>query len=270
MLKKRFTLFFLLFCFNAFSQSDTIVLASWNIRDFGKSKNNEELEQIADIVKDVDILAIQEVVSGYGGAQAVAKLTDILNRKGNKWDYVVSNPTRSPKYKTERYAFIWKTKYIKIKNRGWLLSELEEQIDREPFLLDFYIYTKRLTILNYHSRRYDQNPESEIKVLSHFIIGSLKTPLLLAGDFNVDEKNTVFDFLKDHGYKPAVSNQKTTLKRTCQREDYLNYPIDNIFYSDNIEKVEGGIIDFVRFCDRLEKSRKLSDHLPVFLKFSFK
>jgi hypothetical protein len=31
------------------------------------------------------IIAIQEVVAGYGGAQAVAKLADELNRKGSKW-----------------------------------------------------------------------------------------------------------------------------------------------------------------------------------------
>ena len=79
------------------------------------------MEEIANILRDADIVAIQEVVSGYGGAQAVAKLADILNRKGSQWDYVISDPTNSTKYVTERYAFIWKTKDIKIKNRGQLL-----------------------------------------------------------------------------------------------------------------------------------------------------
>jgi hypothetical protein len=34
-------------------------------------------------VRDYDIIAIQEVVAGYGGAQAVAKLADELNPEVN-------------------------------------------------------------------------------------------------------------------------------------------------------------------------------------------
>jgi deoxyribonuclease-1-like protein len=267
MLKNLLLTFFIFFHFNVHSQVDTINLVSWNIRDFGKTKNSDELEKIAEIVKDADIMAIQEVVSGYGGAQAVAKLSDILNRKGSKWDYVISNPTNSSKYATERYAFIWKTKNIKIKNRGWLLDELNTPIDREPFLLDFYLNKQKFTIINFHSRPHDKNPEGEIEALSNFVVDSLGTPLIITGDFNVDEKEPIFNVLKKNDYQPAITNQRTTLKRTCKRDDYLNYPIDNIFYSSDIIKVSGGIIDFVRFCDRLEKARKLSDHLPVFLKF---
>ena len=143
MTKKLLFLLFVFLHFTAFSQVDNISLISWNIRDFGKTKSSEELRQIANIVRDTDILAIQEVVAGYGGAQAVAKLADILNRKGNKWDYVISNPTNSSKYVTERYAFIWKTRHIKIKNRGRLISELDSLTDREPYLMDFYLKGKK-------------------------------------------------------------------------------------------------------------------------------
>lgn len=267
MLKTLLLSFFIFVHFSIHSQLDTISLVSWNIRDFGKTKSSDELEKIAEIVRDTDILAIQEVVAGFGGPQAVAKLTDILNRKGAKWDYAVSDRTSSSKYVTERYAFIWKTKHIKIKNRGWLLDELNIPIDREPFLLNFYIDQQNFTIINFHSRPHDKNPESEIKALSRFVVDSLATPLIIAGDFNVDEKKPVFEVLKSNRYKATITNRKTTLKGTCKRGKYLNYPIDNIFYSKDIGKIDGGIIDFVRFCDRLEKARKLSDHLPVFLKF---
>lgn len=270
MIRRLSLLALILFHFIAFSQSDEISLISWNIKDFGKSKNSEELNRIAEIVRDTDILAIQEVVAGYGGAQAVAKLADILNRKGSKWDYVISDPTNSPKYVSERYAFIWKTHRIKIKNRGWLISALENSIDREPFLLNFYLDGKPFTVVNFHSRPYNKDPESEIRTLSTYVIDFLETPLIIAGDFNVDEKMPVFNTLKKSGYQTAITNQKTTLKWSCERTNYLNYPIDNIFHSKDIHKVEGKIIDFVRFCEELEKARKLSDHLPVFLRFKLK
>lgn len=265
MFQKTLLLILLFFSYTIFSQQDDIKVVSWNIKDFGKTKNSEELEKIAEIVRDADILAIQEVVAGYGGAQAVAKLSDILNRKGSQWDYVVSNPTNSPKYVTERYAYVWKTKHIKIKNRGRLIKELEIIIDREPYILDFYTTDRKLTLINFHSRPHDKNPEAEITALTQYINSNLTGSVILAGDFNVGEDNPIFDPFKQKGYTPAVTNQKTTLKRACDGFDYRNHAIDNILYSNTISITESGVIDFVRECEGLEKARKLSDHLPVFL-----
>lgn len=78
-------------------------------------------------------MALQEVVAGHGGAQAVAKLADELNRKGAKWDYIVSDPTSSSAYKTERYAFLWKTSKVKKIGKAWLEKKYHLEIDREPF-----------------------------------------------------------------------------------------------------------------------------------------
>jgi len=267
MLRKIIVFITLLISFTSFSQQKDFGLISWNIKDFGKTKNSEELEQIAEIVRDADVVAIQEVVAGFGGAQAVAKLSDILNRKGAQWDYVVSDPTNSSKYVTERYAVVWKTKHIKIKNRGKLIKVLDTLVDREPFIIDFYMEDKKLTLINFHSRPYDKNPEAEIKALTQYITKTFKTALVLAGDFNVDESKPVFDYFKSNGYTSAVINQKTTLKRACDGFEYRNHPIDNIFFSTDISKFDSGVLDFVRACDNLEKARKLSDHLPVFLRF---
>jgi len=261
-------LFFL--SLNGIAQQTEISLISWNIRDFGKTKNSDELEKIAELIKAADIVAIQEVVAGYGGAQAVAKLTEILNRKGAQWDYVISDPTNSTKYVTERYAFVWKTKHIKIKNRGKLIKELDAVIDREPFLIDFYLTGEKLTLINFHSRPHDKNPEAEIEALTEYISTTFTTPLILTGDFNVAEAKPVFNNFKTNGYSAAVTNKKTTLKRLCDGFDYKNHAIDNIFYPGSILKTESGVLDFVRVCENLEKARKLSDHLPVFLNFKLK
>lgn len=268
MLKKTLLYLIILLHFSVYSQ-EYISLISWNIRDFGRTKSSEELDKMADIVRGADIVAIQEVVAGYGGAQAVAKLADNLNRKGAKWDYVISNPTNSTKYVTERYAFIWKTKNIKIKNRGLLIADLDSLVDREPFYLDFYIKGRKLTVLNFHSRPHDKNPESEILAITDYLkINPIQHPIILAGDFNVDQKEPVFEGIKGLGYSAVITGQRTTLKRACKGADYLNYAIDNIFYSNNITKVEGNAIDFVGVCDNLERARTLSDHLPVFFEFS--
>lgn len=265
---KKLSFIIVLFYFSPlFSQTEEITLISWNIQDFGQTKSAAELEKIATIVRDADIIAIQEVVAGYGGAQAVAKLADILNRKGASWDYIISDPTKSSKYMLERYAYIWKNKHIKIKNRGRLISELQGQIEREPLTVDFYIGNEKFSLYNYHSIPNQKNPRPEITALTNYLLNNVKSPAIVAGDFNMTETDSVFCKLIDNGYYPSIRNTKTTIKRKCVNFEYLNYSIDNIYVSSGISKINAGSIDFVLVCDEIENARKLSDHLPVFLTF---
>ena len=78
----RYLIIFLLCASTTIAQNKELTIVSWNIQYFGKTKNAEEIEKIAKIVKHADIIAIQEVVSSYGGRQAVARLTEALNAKG--------------------------------------------------------------------------------------------------------------------------------------------------------------------------------------------
>ncbi len=60
-------------------------LVSWNIQDFGRSKSHEALLVMAKVLKNADIVAIQEVVPGKSfGTQAVAKLANELNTTGSR------------------------------------------------------------------------------------------------------------------------------------------------------------------------------------------
>ena len=261
-MKKKLTIFYLIFVVSVSAQTKII---SWNIQDFGKTKTTETIEKIANITRDYDIIVLQEVVAGYGGTQAVAKLADELNRKGSKWDYITSPKTKSPKYKTERYAFLWKTSKVKAIGRGRLLSELEQEIYREPFLMDFEVNHNVFTILNYHSRKHDDNPSEEIKYLVDYLLAQDKA-VILAGDFNTKQNAKVFQPLYKNGFVSILKNIKTTLKRKCKLGNYLSHPIDNMFLSqEKFTILKFGVIDFVKKCELLLQSRKISDHLPVTL-----
>lgn len=249
--------------------STEISLISWNIRDFGRSKSDSIINAIADIVKKHDIVAIQEVVSGYGGSQAVAKLADALNRKGNKWDYAISYPTKSPPYKTEKYAYLWKTSKVKLLKKARLLSEVNPLVFREPYLISFQIDDKKISLLNYHSRKHNDHPEEEIKEIVTYLNTHNQTILL--GDFNLKQNHPVWNPLYAIQYTTALHNISTTLKRKCNSQGYMYHAIDNIFYNtQNIHQITSGKIDFVKNCDHLKKARYISDHLPIFMKFTLK
>lgn len=254
------------------SNKKGIKILSWNIQDLGGSKNTQEINQIARIIRDYDIVAIQEVVAkDPKGAQAVAKIADELNRMGSKWDYSISNPTKSPSsYMSERYAFIWKTSKLKLLQRPFLDAELENEIIREPFIGKFQAKNadSSFYLINIHARVYNQNPENEIIHFKDYPKRLNTQNIIILGDFNLNEKHDVWNNLFKIGFKPSIENAPTTLKRTCNKTEYLNHNIDNIYYySKRIKPLNSGRLDFVNSCQNLEKARSISDHLPVFLEF---
>lgn len=160
------------------------------------------------MLRDYDIIAIQEVVAGYGGAQAVARLTDELNRKGNKWDYVISDKTRSNPYKTERYAFIWNMNKLKKIGNAWFEKKYQLKIEREPFFCTFQYKNKQFTVVNFHAITKDKQPETEIKYLKFFPEEYPNLNLIFAGDFNCPQSHTVFNPLKKWGINQFWSTRK--------------------------------------------------------------
>ncbi len=265
-MKKNLSLVLLLFTFLSFSQTKVL---SWNIENFGKSKSDSHLNYIAKTVSNYDIIAIQEVVAKNGGAQTVAKLAALLNQKGNKWDYKISDPTSSSSYKTERYAFIWKTHKVKLKNRPWLEKKYSVEIDREPYFATFEINKKTITLVNFHAITKSKQPETEIKYFKFLPNEYPDLNLVFLGDFNCPEKHSVFNPLKKMGFDSVLKNQKTTLKHTCKSNICLASEFDNIFYKTSNLKVSNfGIIKFYEDFDSLQQARKISDHIPIWFEFS--
>lgn len=262
---------------NSFSQktnnllstdSELIKITSWNIQDLGQSKSNEEIAFMADVLKDFDIVAIQEVVAKHpAGAQKVAQLADELNRKGAKWDYRISDPTKSPSvYMSERYTFLWKTSKIDIVGRAYLDSELETNIYREPYIGKFKLKNENTEfyVVNFHSRKHDDHPELEIQYFKDYPKRLNSSNIIIAGDFNLNENHPVWNDLYQQGFKAALNNKKTTLKRSCNSEGYLSHAIDNMYFSNGFSLVNSGVIDYIETCINLDSARKISDHLPVF------
>jgi len=260
--------------FKSSNDNEKLKIATWNIRDLGRTKDSAEIVQIARIIKDNDIVAIQEVVAkDPAGAQAVAKIADELNRMGNKWDYSISDPTKGASaYRSERYAFLWKSSKVKLVQKPYLDKELEIVITREPYIAEFKLKkgSESFFIINFHSRKYYDNPEEEIVFFEKYPKRLNSDNIFILGDFNINERHYVWKILYKIGFKSALQNTPTTLKTKCKKENYMNFAIDNIFYTTpKINKIRSGRIDFVGNCENLKNARLISDHLPVFMECTF-
>lgn len=263
-------LFLLLFLFCSTLLTAQVKISSWNLQNFGKTKSETEISFVADVLRDFDVVALQEIVAGYGGSQAVAKLADALNRKGAKWEYVVSDPTESTPYATERYAFLWKSASVKQVGKAALEQNYVSEVDREPYMMDFSYKGKNFTLVSFHAIPKKKQPETEIKYFK-FLPGKYPDKnLIFLGDFNIPQSHTVFNPLKKIGYKPIFTNQKTTMKMQCVGEECLASEYDNIFYNSNsIQLINSGVVLIYKSFPDMKAVRRISDHIPIWAEFEF-
>lgn len=247
--------------------SDSFVLVSFNGCNFGKSKSVESLAFIANIFRNVDLIAIQEVSTSDFGARAVAQLADELNRRGSKWDYVVSNSTHDGASK-ERYAYLWKTSQIDAMPRSVeLLTSLEGDLEREPAKAVFTIKGKTLNFISFHLVPAGKHPINEVnKLISKrdvFPAGNV----IVSGDFNLDHGKLSEVFEIGLNFEHQIEG-KTSLKSKFDNGNYYMKEYDNIFVRGDITIHRAGILDFVPSFSDLSAARQVSDHLPVFIEFS--
>ncbi len=248
---------------------DNIKVASWNLLNFGASKNSLEIAYIASTIADFDVVAIQEVSTSSHGPKAVGRLLDQLNRMGSKWDAIHSNATSGEG--TERYAFFWKPSKLRRSGRAWLVKPLEAELDREPFMCRFETKDgNEFLLANFHAIPSAKNPEREIRKLKQLNELYSEDQLVILGDFNVEEYREAFEPLKQEGFHAVLKDQKTSLKRKLDGNEYLSKAHDNIFIeSEFLYSTSSGVIDFVPEFESLKEAASVSDHLPVWTSLSW-
>ena len=247
---------------------EELQILSWNLNELGSSKDDYEISFIANLLKDFDIVALQEVATSRYGPAAVAQLKNELSRDGERWDYVVSDPTSG--VASERYAYLWKSQNVKMVNRAVLFDQLEKEIDREPFVARFEQRGKKgsdFLISNFHARPAGESPDYEIELLSYIHDFYPEDDVIFLGDFSLSWENRAFNQLSRFGYKPAIEIKSSLRKRAS--DGFLSKAFDNVFYRPKSFNLRhGGVVDFISEFDSLEEARRLSDHLPVWVSIS--
>ncbi len=244
-----------------------VPLATWNLSNFGRTKDANEIEVAAQTLRDFDLVAVQEVVTSPPGAQAIGALDQALDRTGFAWDYRLSDPTTGTG--TERYAFLWKPSRLRLIGRAWLEPSLADSIDREPYLARFEHRAtgQQLLVATLHAVPRAKNPAHEIALLDR--LHHLYEPdhLVLLGDFNLDADDAAFDALRRLGYSAVLQDQPTSLRRIRRDgpEGHLANEYDNIFVETGpLRSLRAGTRDFTDRFPSLKEARSLSDHLPVY------
>lgn len=137
---------------------EKIRIASFNIRTFGKSKlkKPDVMAKLALIVKQFDIVAIQEIKDISGST--APKFLEVINADGSKYDFIISERSgrqANDKTSQEQYAYFYNTKTITTNGADTLYDDSQnDYFQREPYIAAFRVVGGSFTfvLLNIHTK----------------------------------------------------------------------------------------------------------------------
>lgn len=176
-------------------RDDNLLVASWNLKDFGNYKHPEFLFYISEIMFAFDLVIIQEV------NRSLTNLTILNNILGSDWKFIVNDVTEGDAGNNERSAILFNTKRVQFSGfSGELITDGKTLTKRTPQITGFMAGWKKFAIVNVHLKAGDDNHAVRLKEVKD-IMGTLKpkiasqddlmtTNIVLAGDCNfVDTKD---------------------------------------------------------------------------------
>lgn len=244
-MKKLFLLLLLLISTITYSQT----ILSWNIQNLGETKYKKDsvITQITNVIKSskADIVAIQEVITGPYGDSCIIKISKLLN-----YNYTISARTTGDG--AERYAFLYKKDIVL--NWSKLDANLQDSINREPFMASFKYNKKDIVIRQVHLVPTSKNPQQEVEDLYCYKDG------VICGDFNLTCKHLIYiPLLKN--FNSPLCGQGTSLKRdgSVSENNYDHFLVDKTY-----KIVESKVFIYPYKGNR----NTLSDHLPILIKLN--
>ena len=208
------------------TEAETMLLATWNIREFGGNRTTESLFYIAEILSRFDVVAIQEVSGDLNG------LSKVLSILGPQWDYIVTDSTDGSAGGGERMAFVYDRAKITFKNMaGELVLPKEKLIDgalqfaRTPFCVAFQAKWFKFRLATVHiyygsSSGIDARRLAEIDTVAAYLAKRSKKEdesYILLGDFNiVKTSDATMKALEKNGFfiPDSIKSHPTDLGQT--------------------------------------------------------
>jgi endonuclease/exonuclease/phosphatase family metal-dependent hydrolase len=197
--------------------SDTLLLATWNVRDFDSNKFGqgprlaESFHYVAEVIAAFDLVAMQEVNEDM---RPFEKVMDLL---GPSWRYIATDITEGPSGNGERMVFLFDSNKVQFKHiageivlpKSSLVSG-EHQFARSPFLVRFQSGWFKFNLCTVHLYYGDTSGEgyerrvAEIDAIAKFLKKRADDEgqnYILLGDMNVvSPEDDTMKALKKHRF----------------------------------------------------------------------
>jgi endonuclease/exonuclease/phosphatase family metal-dependent hydrolase len=270
---------------------ETLNLASWNIREFGKKpRRNESLHFIAEIIGQFDLVCIVELRDN------LEELQTVLQYLGPAWRAIFSDYDFDAGGNRERLAFVYDERAARFtglaaeagaprnKNAaGEYVSEIT--FWRSPFLASFQAGNFDFILLSTHIRWGGDEAArvKELSLLANWVHKRVNEKygwdkdIIVMGDFNIPSlKSPLYDAVCAEGLQmvEAIAKQDlgSNLEKNKRYDQILHYPTFTTAFAES-----GGVLDFYlneeSICqlyvnnppDKGAFTYEMSDHLPVWV-----
>ena len=234
------------------TQKNTLLLATWNIREFDSKKYGPRVEEaiyyIAEIIDHFDLVAVQEV------NKDLKALMDLIRILGSNWDYIFTDTTLGTRGNEERMVFLFDKRKVSFEGLAGELvlpdatkegkRVLVQQLARTPFICGFRAGWIRFVLATVHilygsSKAEPPERIEEIRQVAQRLKEMAEdkdawaTNMILLGDFNIFRpENKTFQEIINAGFKIPQALQE--LPTNVERDKFY----DQIAFMDRKYKLE--------------------------------
>ncbi len=271
---------------------ETINIATWNIREFGKKKRSTAaIHYIAEILGQFDLIGVVELRDNLTD---LGRALDIL---GPYWRAVYSDAIPDAGGNRERIAYVYDKRAVTFnglaaeaneprKKKGFEYLP-EESFWRAPYMASFKSGNFDFVALTVHVRWGDSTEErkGELELLADWIEAKRleeskeDKDMIVMGDFNIPSKTSaLFKAITKHGLQipKALASLEigSNLEKNKRYDQILHHP----HHDDNFTNA-GGVLDF--YIDeahiaelfpggmtKTEFTFQMSDHLPLWMQIN--
>lgn len=267
---------------------ETINLACWNIREFGKkARTKDAIHLIAEVLSQFDLIAMVELRDKL---EDMAKVMDIL---GPYWRLVYSDYRVDAAGNHERVGFLYDNRAVvftglaaevdqprKKDPKTGLYYALYEEWWRSPYMASFRAGNFDFVLIGHHEK-WGTGAKDRVKPLAELAAwvdwkrnepGVEDKDIILMGDFNIPNlADPTFKAITGKGLRMPQAFFKlkgSNLSKDSTYDQILHYPTDQKRFTD-----QGGVLDFYQGdhkplfpdLDLFAFTFQMSDHLPMWI-----
>lgn len=274
-----------------------VIIATWNLRSFGRvyeqwgenpgdpKRNLRAMSCIAEIIRQFDVIAIQEVKGDTSALRFL--LREFL---GSNWGVLMSDISAGSGGNTERLAYVYDKRRVEPSGLAGeiVLPPTEKgdpmtQFDRTPYIVGFRSGAESFSLLTTHIKYGKEAVDrvGELKGLADYIAAELRSRaktrgeennLIVLGDFNIEDRgdNPLFQAFVSSGL--TVPSQLLGLRTTYDTKPKFYDQIAWFMGDLNLlSNGKAGVVDFAgaifKEMEPKQMSFRVSDHFPLWVEF---
>ena len=259
--------------------ANSLLLATWNIRQFTDNRRPESYMYIAEILSRFDLVAIQEVKEKMTGLE---KVMGIL---GKNWAYIATDVSDAEDGGNgERIAFLYDTNKVSFKNiageivlpKSSLIQGM--QFARTPFCVAFQAGWFKFNLATVHifygkeTKKEDkERRQSEIKAIGTYLSSRAEkenSSYIVLGDFNIPKVGDRYmNALEESGFTipDRIKKHPTNFGKEVKHYDQIAF---NLHLEEDIEVLDeegqkSGAFNFTKSVYRDEDYEEYIQVMPL-------